>query len=164
MQDFIWFFLFAYWYCSYFTLDCRWQRWYPLHSDGWNSSDLDLFYTGCKSETLNVLGPEKFWFFLSLTLHKIKVIWFDLIHKGSGTLLVRLYKDAGTPSTECSPTKFWKALKSLSGLIPDMLEMSFGYRHYVYRKCPTSLLMWQLRYKETLTLWSFGCSCTCPHA
>ena len=26
--------------------------------------------------------------------------------KGSGTLLVRLYKDAGTPATECSPTKF----------------------------------------------------------
>ncbi len=26
--------------------------------------------------------------------------------KGSGTLLVRLYKDAGTPAIECSPTKF----------------------------------------------------------
>ncbi len=34
--------------------------------------------------------------------------------KGSGTLLVRLYKDDGTPSTECSLTKFWKALKLLS--------------------------------------------------
>ncbi len=28
--------------------------------------------------------------------------------------LVRLYKDAGAPSIECSLTKFWKALKSLS--------------------------------------------------
>ncbi len=35
-------------------------------------------------------------------------------HKGSGTLLARLYKDDGTPSTECSPTKFWQALKLLS--------------------------------------------------
>ncbi len=26
--------------------------------------------------------------------------------KGSGTLLVMLYKDAGTPSTECSLSKF----------------------------------------------------------
>ena len=34
--------------------------------------------------------------------------------KGSGALLVRLYKDAGAPSIECSLTKFWKALKSLS--------------------------------------------------
>ncbi len=34
--------------------------------------------------------------------------------KGSGTLLVRLYKDAGTPPTECSLTKFWKTLKLLS--------------------------------------------------
>ncbi len=35
-------------------------------------------------------------------------------HKGSGSLLVRLYKDAGSPSTECSPTKFWKTLELLS--------------------------------------------------
>ena len=27
--------------------------------------------------------------------------------KGSGTLLHRLYKDAGTSSTECPPTKGW---------------------------------------------------------
>ncbi len=35
--------------------------------------------------------------------------------KGSGTLLVRLYKDAGTPAIECSPTKFFpkKALEML---------------------------------------------------
>ncbi len=59
--------------------------------------------------------------------------------EGSGTLLVRLYKDAGTPSTECSLTKFWKA-----GLILDMIEMLFGYRHYDYRKCPTSFrkILW----------------------
>ncbi len=30
----------------------------------------------------------------------------DYVNKGSGTLLVRLYKDAGTPAIECSPTKF----------------------------------------------------------
>ncbi len=33
--------------------------------------------------------------------------------KVSGSLLVRLYKDAGSASTECSPTKFGKALKLL---------------------------------------------------
>ncbi len=33
--------------------------------------------------------------------------------QGSGTHLVRLYWDAGTPATECSLTKFWKALKLL---------------------------------------------------
>ncbi len=37
-----------------------------------------------------------------------------LICKGSRTLLARLYRDAGTPATECSPTKFWKALELLS--------------------------------------------------
>ncbi len=42
----------------------------------------------------------------------VSVFFFSF--KGSGTLLVRLYKDAGTPVIECSPTKFWKALKSLS--------------------------------------------------
>ena len=40
------------------------------------------------------------------------VIFFSF--KGSGTLLVRLNRDAGTPEIECSPTKFWKALKLLS--------------------------------------------------
>ncbi len=34
--------------------------------------------------------------------------------KGSGTLLVRLGKDVGSPATEHSPIKFWKALISLS--------------------------------------------------
>ncbi len=34
--------------------------------------------------------------------------------QGSGALLIRLYKDAGTPAIECSPTRFWKAVKSLS--------------------------------------------------
>ncbi len=34
--------------------------------------------------------------------------------KGSGTLLVRLYKDAGTPSNECSLSVFWQAVKLLS--------------------------------------------------
>ncbi len=34
--------------------------------------------------------------------------------QGSGSLLVRLYKDAGSALTECSPTKFRKALKLLS--------------------------------------------------
>ncbi len=28
------------------------------------------------------------------------------INKGSGALLVRLYKDTGAPAIECSPTKF----------------------------------------------------------
>ncbi len=31
--------------------------------------------------------------------------------KGSGALLVRLYKDAGAPAIECSPTKFLKESK-----------------------------------------------------
>ena len=34
--------------------------------------------------------------------------------KGSGTLLVRLYKDVGTPSNECSLTEFCQAAKLLS--------------------------------------------------
>ncbi len=57
--------------------------------------------------------------------------------KGSGTFLVRLYKDAGTPLTECSLTKFKVVV-----LLGDMIEMLFGYtcRHYDYRKCPTSLV------------------------
>ncbi len=37
--------------------------------------------------------------------------WIWMIAKGSGTFLVRLYKDAGTPTIECSATKFWKALR-----------------------------------------------------
>ena len=52
------------------------------------------------------------WFKFSRTL--VFLYLFVLTLKGSGTLLVRLYKDAGTPSTECSLTKFWKALKLLS--------------------------------------------------
>ena len=68
-------------------------------------------------------------------------------------------KDAGTPSYECSLSEFWQAAKLLaldmhqkfqfcngpfagwkygSILIPDILQMLFGYRHYAHRKCPTS--------------------------
>ncbi len=35
-----------------------------------------------------------------------------------------------------------------SGLILDMLQMSFEYRHYEYRKCPTSLWKAGLLYKN----------------
>ncbi len=41
--------------------------------------------------------------------------------QGSGALLVRLYKDAGAPSIECSLTKFREALKSLSlGILSEV--------------------------------------------
>ncbi len=37
-----------------------------------------------------------------------------MVTKGSWTLLARLYKDAGTPSNECSLSEFWQAVKLLS--------------------------------------------------
>ena len=40
-------------------------------------------------------------------------VLYDLTCKGSGTLLVRLYKDAGTPANECSLSEFWRAVKLL---------------------------------------------------
>ncbi len=44
--------------------------------------------------------------------------------EGSGTLLVRLYKDVGTPATWCSPTKFKKVIsnKFVINLWPDTLK------------------------------------------
>ncbi len=70
-------------------------------------------------------GPDVTFYadsFTSLSMPNPLGIWHNWRYtcrkknnqKGSGTLLVKLYKDAGTPSTECSMTKFWKALKLLS--------------------------------------------------
>ncbi len=61
------------------------------------------------------------------------------MQKGSGTLLVMLYKDAGTPATECSPTTFLKAIKG-SGLMLYILPTLFGYRHYYYKRSPASFV------------------------
>ncbi len=147
-------------------------------------------------------------------------------HKGSGALLVRLYKDAGAPSLECSLAKFWKALKLLSlgrftwfkklALLIQTLRFSwnqhwkdlghlnslkfaqtlplprfaavgpgnapkvpipertiywvkvrfwaypwhitivfFGYRHYDYRKCPTSLRCYLWSYTQPYVCTAF---------
>ncbi len=49
-------------------------------------------------------------------LKPLKTRKVALEFKGSGALLVRLYKDAGAPSLECSLTKFWKAESKVLGL------------------------------------------------
>ena len=46
-------------------------------------------------------------------IFQLSILVHEQMAKGSGSLLVRLYKDAGSPSTECSPTKFWKAFYSV---------------------------------------------------
>ena len=65
------------------------NRWYSVNSKS-NNLKVNLL-----SVVASRLGP------LSYLIYTIK------IYKGSGTLLVRLiYKDAGTPTNECSPFKF----------------------------------------------------------
>ena len=49
--------------------------------------------------------------YISLKKDPLPILKLD---QGSGSLLVRSYKDAGSPSSDCSPTRFWKALKLLS--------------------------------------------------
>ena len=65
--------------------------------------------------------------------------------KGSGTLLVRLYKDVGTPVIECSPFKFWKApwgtilwVKLRFWAFLWHVRNFCGCRHYDYRRRATS--------------------------
>ncbi len=64
-------------------------------------------------------------------------------NEGSGTLLVRLYKDAGTPAM-----MYHAPIQHSASGIPHMLQMLSGYRHYAHRKCPTSF-----EYKEWLAGW-----------
>ncbi len=61
-----------------------------------------LLHTNVEENFVIILYPNVVWFEICLQRNR----------QGSGTLLVRLYRDAGTPSIGCSLTKFWKALKS----------------------------------------------------
>ncbi len=41
-----------------------------------------------------------------------------------------------------------------SKLIPDMMQMWFGYRHKINRKCPTSFLLFNRQWKQNLSIFS----------
>ncbi len=68
----------------------------------------------------SVIDPERWVHYLLLVISvplcqtSCPLRTVHLVEEGSGSLLGRLSKDAGTPSTECSLTNSWKALKSLS--------------------------------------------------
>ena len=90
--------------CSIFVM--RGVEWVGFHYAVIRSPAIEHFFCELKHISLPKIaqGPLRICN-KTLILYTTKALQGHFRVKGSGTLLVSLYKDAGTPSTECSLTK-----------------------------------------------------------